>query len=132
MCVCVCVCVCVYACVYVCVCVYVYVCVCCRADTVQLSYEQARDLLKVLDNTRYVLETFVGQVQSSRGGGGGGAGGGSRRAGSWWSIHCFPARRRAIARFIFLITAILQVGSRLPFLLRHLLLLLLLLSLIHI
>ncbi|XP_070206939.1 uncharacterized protein [Littorina saxatilis] len=76
-----------------------------RPDTVQLSYEQAQDLLKVLDNTRYVLETFVEQAQH---GDGAVTGGRRRRARGWWAFNCFPARRRTVAKYILIITAIIQ------------------------
>ncbi|XP_076451639.1 uncharacterized protein LOC143287496 isoform X2 [Babylonia areolata] len=85
-----------------------------RPAPLQLSHQQAQDLLHVLDHTRFVLESYVGQHQheltesSFRESGPwrGGAGGGVRR--SWWAFHCCPARRRSIARYIFLITLILQ------------------------
>ncbi|KAK7487651.1 hypothetical protein BaRGS_00021070, partial [Batillaria attramentaria] len=74
-----------------------------RPGNLQLSYEQAQELLQVLDNSRYVLETFVNQtrpqVQGVQN---------QRPTRSWWASHCFPRRRRSIAKYIFFITAALQ------------------------
>ncbi|KAL8568034.1 hypothetical protein ACOMHN_000258 [Nucella lapillus] len=78
----------------------------------QLSYEQAQNLLRVLDHTRVVLENFVGQNQPQDSVGTSASASFSGRWGregrSWWAYHCFPDRRRSVAKYIFIITLLLQ------------------------